>query len=425
MRNSSRNGIKKNKKLYLIAGSIALLVLLLIPTQITGLRDSVGPSEGTITGTVRDAETNEPISDALMTLKYHEITRVQLTDSYGQYTFTNVPICFCLKNISAAKSGYVTQYQMVAVDKLTYVDFYLEPLGTDDPEDPKDPDPAPKEGMYGIITGVVQDSTTNNPISEAIMILKYHEVIRKEITDSLGEYTFDKVPICFCLKDISAAKNGYETQSQQVAVQEITYVNFSLEPADDPGDPEDPDEPEDPKDPEPDDPEEPDEPKDPEDPEEPPDDDGMHGIMTGIVTDAITNKPISGVLVTLKYHDQKQTELTDSEGLYTFTNVPICFCLKNVTVSKDGYETQYQDVAVSEKTVVDFSLTSTNANSNPEQNLNPDENPELVFTAPRGDDSNIQTLDYYFTLALVGIVLVILVILFIIGHAVKRSKKDL
>ena len=384
------------------------------------------PTGGTVIGWVTDADTNEPIEEAEMTITYHESTQVEYTDSNGQYTFENVPICFCLKNISATKKGYESQYQLIAVSEVTYLNFSLESLDDPEdpedpePEDPEDPDPEP-EGMYGIITGIVKDATTNNPISEAIMVLKYHDVVRREITDSLGEYTFDKVPMCFCLKDLSAAKNGYETQTEQVAVHEITYVNFSLEPTDDP-------EPEDPEDPEPEDPEEPDdpEPDDPEDPEETDEtpDDGMYGIITGIVTNAMTDKPIAEVLVTLKYHDLVRTELTDSEGLYTFTNVPICFCLKNMTVSKNGYETQYKDVAVSERTVVDFSLNPTNENSNPEQNHNPDENPELDFTTPRGDDSNIKILDYYFALALVGLVLVILVILFIVAHAVKRSKKN-
>jgi hypothetical protein len=76
-----------------------------------------------------------------MTLKYHEVVRTQFTDSNGLYTFTDVPICFCLKNISASKRGYESQYQLVAVEEITYANFSLKPASSNDPKG--EPDIAP------------------------------------------------------------------------------------------------------------------------------------------------------------------------------------------------------------------------------------------------------------------------------------------
>jgi hypothetical protein len=218
MEKSGRVVVSKFIIVFMAICIIALLVLS------SGLAQNIlewfnGSSEGTITGIVTDAETDEPIPNALMTLEYHDIFRTELTDSKGRYTFTNVPICFCLKNISAYKKGYEGQYKMVAVSKSTVVDFSLKPI--DNGNDPNE----------GIITGIVKDAVTDDPIPDVLMTLEYHDIIRTELTDSNGWYTFTNVPICFCLKNISASKRGYESQYELVAVSEITYVNFTLNPA--------------------------------------------------------------------------------------------------------------------------------------------------------------------------------------------------
>jgi len=87
-----------------------------------------GPASGSLTGIVNDAETGDIIPDVLMTLAYHDTVRTELTDSNGRYTFTNVPICRCLKNISANKGGYDDMYQLTAVSMITHVNFSLNPV---------------------------------------------------------------------------------------------------------------------------------------------------------------------------------------------------------------------------------------------------------------------------------------------------------
>lgn len=218
-----KSGRILGSKYIIVFIAICIISLLVLSS---GLAQNIigwidGANEGTITGIVTDAETDEPIPNAIMTLEYHDILRTELTDSKGRYTFTNVPICFCLKNVSAYKKGYEGQYKMVAVSKITVVDFSLKPI--DNGNDPNE----------GIITGIVKDAITDDPIPDVLMTLKYHDIIRTELTDLNGWYTFTNVPICFCLKNISASKRGYESQYEYVAVSEITYVNFTLNPTPD------------------------------------------------------------------------------------------------------------------------------------------------------------------------------------------------
>ncbi len=270
--------------------------------------------------------------------------------------------------------------------------------------------------MYGTLTGIVTDAETDEPLASALMTLKYHDLIRTDLTDSDGEYTFDNVPICFCLKNISAAKLGYESEYQLVGVSEITYVNFSLTPTSDtPPDDEEPEEP-----PEDDDPEEP--PEEPPDDEEPPeDDDDLWGIITGIVLDAKTNLPISGALVTLKCHDELRTQYTNSDGEYTFDNVPICFCLKNVSVDKNGYGSEYQLVGVHEITYVNFTLEPASSTEINPPVSNPNANPQDITSRSNDRDDLFEpTFNNFLILILIGILIFVLII-GLIHYVIKKE----
>lgn len=255
MKNQQSMDVKRPVLIYGVIFSIIISMILIVPLQTIGTTPSDNSAMyGTITGIVADAETDEPISNAVMTLKYHDMVRVDRTDSEGWYEFDNVPICFCLKNISAYKDGYEPEYQLVGVYAVTYVNFTLIPINSTspDPEEPEEPpedeppddqepeqppedpsQPDDEHELYGIIKGVVIDASTNEPIPGTTVTLTCHDEIRTQSTDSNGEYTFTKVPICYCLKNVSAVKNGYESQYQMVGVHEMTYVNFTLEPIND------------------------------------------------------------------------------------------------------------------------------------------------------------------------------------------------
>jgi hypothetical protein len=221
---------RKNSKMYRGAFIVAFCTIIVLFSTLSvqsKVIDGIkGETEGTIYGIVTDCETNEPIPDALLTLEYHDTVRTEYSNSQGRYIIRNVPLCFCLKNLSASKDGYESEFKMVPVYKITHVDFELKPMNDDD------------GSIEGVLTGYVKDVETDDPLQNTLMTLKYHDVIRFQYTDIVGHYSFDKVPICFCLKNISAHKEGYENQNQLIAISDITYANFSLEPVsnENPGD---------------------------------------------------------------------------------------------------------------------------------------------------------------------------------------------
>ena len=78
--------------------------------------------------------------------------------------------------------------------------------------------------------------------------------------------------------------------------------------------------------------------------------------LSGYVTDSAMN-PIEGARVRVYFHETYEENYTDSSGYYNVTNIPICWCLKNATASKDGYTTEWVLLAIGENTKYDFVLT--------------------------------------------------------------------
>ena len=279
---------------------IAMVLLSLGP--VTGLPDD---NWGTVKGTVTDINNGEPIVGAEVTISYHGIVRTDLSDTSGAYEFTNVPMCYCLKTIDVSKDGYRPESKDVGVQAVTVVDFELmhEEM----------------EPSKGSVSGIVTSADTGLPIEGATITLEYHGNTLISVTDIDGAYAFTGIPICYCMKDLSVQADGYEDQARQVAVAEGTIEDFALEPEEGGSN-------------------------------------GLYGIVTGIVADASTNEPIAGAVVTLEYHDIVRTTVTDADGRYAFQDVPICFCMKDLSVEADGYEGAHEQVAVGEETTQDFEL---------------------------------------------------------------------
>ncbi len=267
--------------------------------------EELEPYMGTIMGSVTDSHDGEPLEGARVELEYHGTTRTVFTDAEGEYRFDRVPECFCLKNITVTKEAYRPETAQVGVHGITVVDFELM---HEEMEPPK-----------GSVRGIVTDADTDLPIKGAEVTLGYHDIVRTTITNADGLYVFTDVPICYCMKDLSVEADGYIGEERQVAVGEETVEDFALEP-DDGGST------------------------------------GFYGTISGIVTDADTGLPIAGAEVTLEYHDVVRTAITNADGLYVFTDVPICFCMKDLSVEADGYEGRSMQVAVSEQTVQDIAL---------------------------------------------------------------------
>jgi hypothetical protein len=80
------------------------------------------------------------------------------------------------------------------------------------------------------------------------------------------------------------------------------------------------------------------------------------GSLLGYVNDTSGN-PIEGALVRVYFHEDYEEDYSDSTGYYHVTNIPICYCLKNVTCSKEDYKTEWVLLGIAENTVHDFILT--------------------------------------------------------------------
>lgn len=80
------------------------------------------------------------------------------------------------------------------------------------------------------------------------------------------------------------------------------------------------------------------------------------GTLSGYVTDTSMN-PIEGALIRVYFHETYEEDYSDENGYYYVDNIPICWCMKNCTCSKDGYETEWVLLGIVQDTTYDFVLT--------------------------------------------------------------------
>jgi hypothetical protein len=78
--------------------------------------------------------------------------------------------------------------------------------------------------------------------------------------------------------------------------------------------------------------------------------------------------PIEGARVRVYFHETYEEDYTDSSGYYKVDNIPICFCLKNCTASKQGYKTKWILLPIDEKTTYDFVLIKNKSYSSDPKN---------------------------------------------------------
>jgi hypothetical protein len=85
-----------------------------------------------------------------------------------------------------------------------------------------------------------------------------------------------------------------------------------------------------------------------------------NGSLLGYVNDTSGN-PIEGALIRVHFHGTYEEDYSDSTGFYHVTNIPICWCMKNATCSKEGYKTEWVLLSIVENTTHDFVLTSNHS----------------------------------------------------------------
>jgi hypothetical protein len=86
------------------------------------------------------------------------------------------------------------------------------------------------------------------------------------------------------------------------------------------------------------------------------------GTLSGYVTDPSMN-PISGAKIRVNFHGNYSENYSDDTGYYHVTDIPICYCMKNTTCSKEGYQTEWVLLSIYENTIYDFILTPLNSGS--------------------------------------------------------------
>ena len=83
--------------------------------------------EGTLSGYVNDTNM-DPIEGALVRVYFHGTYEENYSDETGHYHVTNIPICYCMKNCTASKEGYYTDWVLMGIVEDSWYDFVLEPI---------------------------------------------------------------------------------------------------------------------------------------------------------------------------------------------------------------------------------------------------------------------------------------------------------
>jgi hypothetical protein len=175
----------------------------------------------------------------------------------------------------------------------------------------------------GSLLGFVND-TSGNPIEGALIRVYFHGTYEEDYSDSTGYYHVTNIPICWCYKNCTTSMEGYETEWALLGIYENTTYDFVLTPIVQ-----------------------------------------YNGSLSGYVNDTYMN-PIEGARVRVNFHEIYEEDYSDSEGFYHVRNIPICYCLKNTTCSKEGYKTEWVLLGIVENTTYDFILTSNNPPDKPE-----------------------------------------------------------
>ena len=159
---------------------------------------------GTITGTVTDDSTGNPIQGATVS----DGTRSDSTDAGGNYTLTDVPVNSY--TITASKSGYFSlsvDSVVVTENGTSILDFQLSEI------------------PIGAISGTVTDNITGIPIQGAMV----SDGTRSESTDAVGNFILTDVPID--TYTVTATKSGYyplSIDNVTVTVNDTIIIDLQL-----------------------------------------------------------------------------------------------------------------------------------------------------------------------------------------------------
>lgn len=255
------------------------------------------PVTGGIRGVVTEAGSAAVISQVYITTK--NSSSAVTTDAKGAYSIENMkPGTYIL---TAAKQGYDTSTVSITVDAgiITKADFILKKTPVLQP---------------GTIIGRVLDASDDAGIYSANVVTSPYT--GSTSTDTRGSFQFESVRAG--KYEVTVSKFGYSSKTMSVTVNsnEVTLIEFVLEP--------------------------------------------LYGTIKGRVTDAVTNQPIAGV--NIKSTPPTSSVTTDSTGSYTIKDVPkltASGAKYTLTATKADYTTATVDITVipGKITAGDISMT--------------------------------------------------------------------
>jgi len=192
------------------------------PTGINFTLAEVSSQFGSIAGMVTDAESGEPIADALITIRrsdQNHFHRIAHSGDDGSYLADDIPPGTF--NIECFKEGYLpAEYPepvVVNADDITGIDFALEPL------------------VFGSIAGTVTDADSGEPIAGARVMARLpddHHFFRIAFSGDDGTYLIEElIPGEY---NLECDKGGYQQADYPEPVvidsDDVTGIDFALEP---------------------------------------------------------------------------------------------------------------------------------------------------------------------------------------------------
>ncbi len=265
---------------------------------VTTVNFALESSPGTISGTVTDSSTTDPIEGALVGVFEGTIlVGFSDTDSSGDYTIPSLaPGSYSVVATATAHQLEVEGANVVA-STTTTVDFAL------------DPNP-------GAIAGKVTNALTEAGIPSAtVLVFQNFTLVASLLTDTNGDYFIPDLAPDNYIVIANAPNFEISAVGARVTSNNTTTVNFALDP--------------------------------------------NPGIISGTVTDATTTDPIAGA--TIEVFDSTvliAVAITDSNGNYQVTSLAPGDYF--VVAGKDTFQTQVAAAIVlsNETTTVNFALVS-------------------------------------------------------------------
>ncbi|MCH9632044.1 MAG: hypothetical protein S4CHLAM6_03670 [Chlamydiae bacterium] len=273
----------------------------IIADQISTLDFALSSNPGTLEGTVIDADTQNPIAGTSIDIfKGATIIANGITDDEGFYSVNSLPTGSYILVATAAGYQQKITGAIITSNETTTVDFVLET-------------------RPGTIGGNVNDAVTTNPIEGAeIRIFKRANLIASTLTDLNGDYLVNFLSPDTYFELATAESYQGSARSATVDPNETTEVNFSLESTPGPG------------------------------------------AIEGIITDNLTQEPLSSVLVQV-YKDTTliDTTFSGAGGSYNISLLePDTYI---VTAIIEDYQQEFATAIVTadNTTIVNFALDAS------------------------------------------------------------------